>query len=293
MWAVIEQRADRLVPVFRLYGETTAWPTPDLIHCESIASRSRLHDWEIRPHRHSDLVQLLYVQSGEAELEVEGRVTPVRETSLQVIPALAVHGFRFAEDVQGWVLSMGLPLAEQLGGLLESSVLERPACYVVGEGKRHLDALFESIDREYAEHAPGRDLMLQSLLNMLLVWLSRRALEQSRAEASQQDRGVEHVHAFSRLLEQDFREHHPIEHYAAALGISAAHLNALCRRLAGQSALQMIHQRLLLEAKRNLVYTAMTIQQVSDSLGFSEPAYFSRFFKRYAGVSPRAFREPR
>jgi len=292
MWAVIEQRADKLVPVFRLYGETTAWPTPDLIHCESIASRSRLHDWEIRPHRHGDLVQLLYVQSGAAELEVEGRVTPIREASLQVTPALAVHGFHFAEDVQGWVLSMGLPLAEQLGGLLESSVLEQPACFAVGEGKRHLDALFESIDREYAEQSPGRDLMLQSLLNVLLVWLSRRALAQSRADASQPDRGVEHVHAFSRLLEQDFREHHPIEHYAAALGISAAHLNALCRRLAGQSALQMIHQRLLLEAKRNLVYTAMTIQQVSDALGFSEPAYFSRFFKRYAGVSPRAFRQP-
>ena len=55
----------------------------------------------------------------------------------------------------------------------------------------------------------------------------------------------------------------------------------------------MIHQRLLLEAKRQLVYTTQTIQQVSDDLGFSEPAYFSRFFKRFAGVSPRAFREPR
>lgn len=293
MWAVIEQPADTPVPVFRLYGETTVWPTPDLIHCESIASRSRLHDWEIRPHRHGDLVQLLYVQSGAAELEVEGQVTPVREASLQITPALAVHGFRFAEDVQGWVLSMGLPLAEQLGGLLQSSVLEQAVCFTVGEGKRELDGLFESIEREYAQSAPGRDLMLQSLLNLLLVWLSRRALEQSRAEASQQDRGVEHVHAFSRLLEHDFREHRPIEHYAAALGISSAHLNALCRRLGGQSALQMIHQRLLLEAKRNLVYTAMTIQQVSDSLGFSEPAYFSRFFKRYAGVSPRAFRELR
>lgn len=293
MCSVIEQARSNPVPVFRLYGETTAWPTPDLIHCESIASRSRLHDWEIRPHRHGDLVQLLYVQSGEAELEVEGRVMPVREASLQVTPALAVHGFRFAEDVQGWVLSMGLPLAEQLGRLLESAVLEQPACYAVGEGRRHLDALFESIDREYAEQAPGRDLMLQSLLNMLLVWLSRRALEQTHAEASQQDRGIEHVQAFTRLLEQDFREHRPIEHYAAKLGISAAHLNALCRRLAGQSALQMIHQRLLLEAKRHLVYTTLTVQQVSDSLGFSEPAYFSRFFKRYARVSPRAFRDKR
>jgi len=293
MWAVIEHARDNLVPVFRLYGETTAWPTPDLIHCESIASRSRLHDWEIRPHRHGDLVQLLYVRSGEAELEVEGRVMRVREASLQVTPALAVHGFRFAEDVQGWVLSMGLPLAEQLGRLLESGVLEQPACFVAGESKQQLDALFESIDREYAGQAPGRDLMLQSLLNMLLVWLSRRALEQSHAEASQQDRGIEHVQAFARLLEQDFREHRPIEHYAAKLGISTAHLNALCRRLAGQSALQMIHQRLLLEAKRHLVYTTLTVQQVSDSLGFSEPAYFSRFFKRYAGISPRAFRQPR
>ena len=52
------------VPVFRLYGETDAWPTPDLIHCESIPARSALHDWDIRPHRHGELVQLLYVQGG-------------------------------------------------------------------------------------------------------------------------------------------------------------------------------------------------------------------------------------
>src|SRR3990167_2421429 len=62
------------IPVFKLYGETGVWPTPDLIHCESIAERSRLHDWEIKPHRHSDLVQLLYVQDGCAELEVEGEI---------------------------------------------------------------------------------------------------------------------------------------------------------------------------------------------------------------------------
>lgn len=53
------------VPVFKLYGETSAWPTPDLIHCESIPERSKLHGWEIKPHRHSDLVQLLYVQAGK------------------------------------------------------------------------------------------------------------------------------------------------------------------------------------------------------------------------------------
>ena len=74
------------VPVFKLYGETAVWPTPDLIHCESIPERSRLHDWEIKPHRHGDLVQLLYVQGGSAELEVEGVVNRVQQPSLQVVP---------------------------------------------------------------------------------------------------------------------------------------------------------------------------------------------------------------
>ena len=278
------------VPVFKLYGETAAWPTPDLLHCESIPERSRLHDWEIKPHRHGDLVQLLYLQGGSAELEVEGVVSHVQQPALQVVPALSVHGFRFSRDVQGHVLSLALPLVEQLGAVLDSPPLARAACYPAGEQQRYLDALFDSIAEEYSTQQPGRELMLQSLISALLVWVGRRSQALAHAETQGQDRGREHLQRFTRLLESHFREHRPIEQYASELGISAAHLNALCRRLAGQSALQLINQRLLLEAKRSLVYTAMTINQVSDSLGFSEPAYFSRFFKRGCGLSPKAFR---
>ena len=60
------------VPVFKLYGDALEWPTPDLLHCESIPKRSRLHDWVIEPHRHPDLLQLLYLRSGWALIEVEG-----------------------------------------------------------------------------------------------------------------------------------------------------------------------------------------------------------------------------
>lgn len=284
----MQKRTENPVPVFKLYGETTAWPTPDLIHCESIPERSRLHHWEIKAHRHSDLVQLLYVQSGQAQLQVEGALTEVGGGSLQVVPALCVHGFRFSDDVQGYILSLAQPLAEQLAAALDSSVLRQPACFAIGSERRYLDALFESIASEYDQQQSGRDVMLQSLISVLLVSLSRRAQAQSSNQGP--DRGREHVEAFTRLLENHYREHLPIEHYAGALTISTAHLNALCRRLAGQSALQMINQRLLLEAKRCLVYSAMTVNQVSDSLGFSDPAYFSRFFKRMTGLSPKGFR---
>jgi AraC family transcriptional activator of pobA len=278
------------VPVFKLYGETSAWPTPDLIHCESIPDRSKLHGWEIKPHRHSDLVQLLYVQAGEATLKVEDMINHVDSPSLQVVPALSVHTFKFSQDIRGHVLSLAQPLAEQLDASFNIPVLTKAACYPMAHGSLYLDTLFSAITQEYSQQQAGRDPMLHSLITVLLIWLSRRNLELSLPDSLLPDRGREYLQVFTRTLELRFRQHLPIEHYAVELGITAAHLNALCRRLSGQSALQMIHQRLLLEAKRDLIYTSMTINQVSDRLGFSEPAYFSRFFKRGTGQSPKQFR---
>ena len=100
------------VPLFKLYGENQAWPGTDLLHCESIPARSRLHHWEIKPHRHADLFQLLYVQRGRAVVEVEGRRSEIGEPSIQVIPPLCVHGFQFSENIEGYVLTLGAPLVE-------------------------------------------------------------------------------------------------------------------------------------------------------------------------------------
>jgi len=72
--------------------------------------------------------------------------------------------------------------------------------------------------------------------------------------------------------------------------VQSLQLNQLCRALSGQTALQVVHQRLLLEARRSLVYTRMSIGQLSDSLGFSDPTYFARWFKRLSGQTPNAYR---
>ncbi|HUH39630.1 MAG TPA: helix-turn-helix domain-containing protein, partial [Castellaniella sp.] len=100
-----------------------------------------------------------------------------------------------------------------------------------------------------------------------------------------------HFRRFGELLDQWHTRHHDVRHYAGALNITPAHLNVITREHAGKSPLELIHERLQLEASRSLVYTSMTIGEISDALGFSDPAYFTRFFKKGSGVSPKAFRQ--
>ncbi|MFK0090477.1 helix-turn-helix domain-containing protein [Pseudomonas sp. NPDC090755] len=280
------------VPVFKLYGENQAWPTPDLLHCESIPARSSLHHWEIKPHRHADLFQLLYVRRGQARIEIEGKRSDVREAAIQVIPPMTVHGFQFSADIDGYVLTLGAPLVTQLEAQLGAplTVLASAGCYPLGRDRRTLQTLIQVLHREYEGSAPARELLLHSLVTSLMVWISRRS-QQITPPGNRDERNQQLLARFIKLVEQHYREHLPVEQFAHRLGVSSVHLNSLCRELTGQTALQAIHQRLLLEARRNLIYTNMSISQLSDRLGFSDPTYFSRFFRRLSGQSPNAFRQ--
>ncbi|MNN34097.1 HTH-type transcriptional regulator YesS [compost metagenome] len=224
-------------------------------------------------------------------VEVEGRRSDVLEPAIQVTPPLCVHGFQFSEDIEGYVLTLGAPLVARLEELLGAPlpVLASSGCYPVGRDRRYINTLFSVLQREYEGSAPARDLLLHSLVNLLMVWISRQN-QQSVPPGSKDEGNRQLLGNFIRLVEQHYREHLTVETFAYRLGLSSLQLNGLCRQLAGQSALQIIHQRLLLEAKRNLIYTNMTVSQVSDSLGFSDPTYFSRFFRRLGGQSPKAFR---
>lgn len=280
------------IPVFKLYGEGHEWHTPDLLHCESIPARSSLHDWEIREHRHADLAQILYVQKGTAIINIEGEHTEIAKPSIQVVPPLCVHGFRFSHDVDGFVMTLAAPLVGWLQEQVDAQrpILQYPACHPVGKDRAYLDTLCRTLDREYANPASSRDLLLRSLVSALVIWVARQEARQASA-GERRDRGQSHLQAFSKLVEKHYREHLAIADYASTLGITAVHLNAVCQRLVGQNALSIVHQRLLLEAKRNLIYTTLNVSQIADLLGFSEPAYFTRFFKRLTGGTPNAFRK--
>jgi AraC family transcriptional activator of pobA len=95
---------------------------------------------------------------------------------------------------------------------------------------------------------------------------------------------------FVVLVEAHYRDHWPVSRYAAQLGLSTERLNRLTRLATNRSALALIHDRLLREACRHIVYVAAPISSLAFDLGFDDPAYFCRFFKRRIGSSPKAYR---
>ncbi len=292
-------RSVQSVPVFELYGEQGTRLALDPIHVESIAARSSLHNWEIKPHRHHGLLQLLWLQQGDARLLLDDLPGELVPDSVVLVPQHCVHGFRFAQEAGGLVLTLAYPWLAGLDGERGRRLLALASPHVcrLGESaeREQVHQLLRWIAQEYERPASFRLEMLESLVVALLALLLRQPGVIDDA-ASVRRRPVPppasaHLTRFTAEIERSFRTHAPLSHYAAQLGFSVAHLNTLCRQYAGRSALGMVHDRLLLEARRNLAYTVMTVREVAEVLGFADPAYFTRFFRRATGISPSQFRE--
>jgi AraC family transcriptional activator of pobA len=141
---------------------------------------------------------------------------------------------------------------------------------------------------EFSSQEKARALMLRGLSGVLLAWVARQLAAASIGDAQANDSVL--VQRFKTLIEQNFASHWTVSQYAKALSISPTHLSRLTRAANGISALRMIEARLMREARRNLAYTNLSISSIAYTLGFSDPAYFSRVFTRDAGISPKAFR---
>jgi AraC family transcriptional activator of pobA len=284
------------VPAFYLYGESLQPPDERLIHIETIAARSRLHDWIIRPHRHRDLHQALLIERGRMEVRLDARTVLLRAPAAILVPPGAVHSFRFQPETVGVVVSFAATLAGELRaaspGLSEH--LERCAAIALDRAalrQTDLNALAEMLLREFGRSAPGRCLALRGTLAALLANLHRLLPNASDTFAAVSSRDRELVARFREQVERRFRQHAGLTEYAVLLQTSESRLRRACLAVAGQSPVDLVHLRLLLEAERQLRYTSMSVTQVAYHLGFDDPAYFSRFFTRRVGMPPRAFRQ--
>jgi len=304
------------LPTYALYGEPGRTQATDWLHCERIAERSQRHDWEIRPHRHAALLQILHIHRGSAQAWVDGCARPLDGPCVLLLPALVPHGFVFAPDIDGTVVTVleqhlarllaGTPaLAAQLASWqLRQLAADAPEAQA-------LQAAVAQLRAEFAATGAWRELALDAALLQLVVQLGRLLPVDSAGTAAAAEtvgsagsagaagvihpartgaRALGHVRRLRALVEARFRQQPGLAALAATLGITPTQLNRVCHQVLGHSALGVLHGRLVLEAQRDLAYTTLSVKQIALGLGFADAGYFSRFFLRQTGHTPSAWR---
>lgn len=271
---------------FGLYGESQH--LPDVMHCETIAERSAPHEWELVPHRHDRLHQLLLLRAGSGATRLDDTELPLRPNSLVNVPPGTIHDFTFEPGTDGLVLTLADAMLDELLAR-EPEVRQALGRGWVGDADAAVVDVMRQIEHEYAGRSLGRALALRGLCGGLLA---RSARVGARADPKQQNLAQSHLlQRFETLLDAHFREHWRVADYARALAITPTHLSRVVRVSTGKPASRAIDSRVIREARRHLAFTRMSVRSIADTLGFADAALFSRVFTRVAGCSPRAFRQ--
>jgi AraC family transcriptional regulator, transcriptional activator of pobA len=289
------------VQEFALYGESAAAPH---LHIESIQHRARRYAWEIAPHRHANLCQVLFVAQGPATIHVDEINTEAEAPAMAIVPPGTVHAFEFSERTQGFVLTLSAAAIDRAGQAAGEASVEHDAPELMQDVfaqsfvdslhdnpalATRLAALLERLHSEFHEPDAGAAPIAGWLANSIL-WILARHVAGVRAHTALAPTRQRAWLRFRALAEAHYHEQWKVTRYARQLGMTAARLNRLCREQCGHSAARVLQRRLALEARRRLIYVDIPIARLAGELGFRDAAYFCRFFKRHAGASPRAFR---
>lgn len=289
------------LPLFHLYGDPPDDQAFDFIHIETIASRSSLHDWTIQAHCHRNLFQILAIGHGAGEMVHEAAVRPFTAPVAIVVAPTVAHGFRFQAHVTaGWVISFSEDVAQTLGegsgaALHRLKVLAADpivALNRVDDGARLL-SLCRDLDDERFLARDGYRLALHALLALIAIEVGRLAASRSKSGLCALAAADNTVEALRRLIEANFRCQRQLSFYARQLAMTSDRLNDHVKRAIGVTAGHLIRQRVVTQAKRQLVFSDQSIHEIAYDLAFTDPSHFTRFFRRNTGTSPQAFREAR
>jgi AraC family transcriptional regulator, transcriptional activator of pobA len=293
--------ATTALPLFHLYGDPPDDSAFDFIHIETIASRSSLHEWTIRAHRHRNLFQILLIEKGGGEMSFETATVPFKAPAAILVPATTAHGFRFDPQVtDGWVVSFTEDVADAVGDQSGEALARLKAVAVdplvplasAAEARR-LSRFCADLDEEASLAREGFRIAMRGLLALIAIEVVRLGVSRARSGAVTLAPADARVDQLRRLIDEHFRKERLISFYAEKLSMTADRLNDHVKRATGVTAGHLIRQRVLTEAKRQLVFTNQAIHEIAYDLAFSDPSHFTRFFRKQTGTTPQAFREGR
>jgi AraC family transcriptional activator of pobA len=246
------------------------------------------------PHRH-DYHELIWIRSGTGQHLIDGAPLPIEGGTVTIIGRGQVHVFEEGEDLHGAVLRLRDELLPGDYGRLPAGWLLSGRCGrsvpVPGDRADQLEALLRALDDELKRPTGPESSQLRGhLISVVLLWLERWYDASQEERPDPDEAQIKLFRRFVGVLERDYAAHHDARHYADELRVPPAALSGALAQVTGKGTKEMVVDRVMSEAARLLRFTDQNVQQVALRVGYDDPLYFSRAFKRHFGEAPLAYR---
>lgn len=267
-------------------------PHSDGIMVISLERALALDPYRLAPHSH-EFFQVFHL-TRSSKLMHDFRSHRISGESMFFVRPGQVHAVVPEAGVEGSIISFTREFFDHQACGSTGLLLEFPLFYatdgipwihVPAAAANSLATILRQMHEEFDAPRPGVNEMLRALLAILLIQSSR-----FHRDSGRKDRTSVRVRAFYLLVENHFHEWQAVTPFAREMGITTNHLNDLIRDATGMPAGEHLRRRRLLDAKRLLLHSDLTVAEIAYRVGFKDPSYFSRFFSRYERQSPHSFR---
>lgn len=247
------------------------------------------------PHKHS-FYHLVYFTSGTGKHSIDFVPFNVKAGQIYFMVPGQVHTWNFNGDPEGYIINFSESFIQSFvtdpryleSFMFFSGVAGEQLINLPKKERETIESILEKILHEHGNQKENAENLVRVLLIELFIRVSR-CQEPHRKEKTTQYNSVL-LGNFKKLVDRHYKEKKLTKDYASLLYVTPNHLNALCKDVTGRSAGEIIRDRVILEAKRLLVNAGLTISEIAAELDFADNSYFSKFFKKYEGVTPEVFR---
>lgn len=243
-----------------------------------------------QPHRH-DYQEIIWIRSGSAKHLLDAGWVEISPPMLIIVPRGRVHWHRPSDMVEGCASRFKDNFLPSTSSILFSQFLRLSHIIAPLEELPVIESLFSVIKEEYRNfnqhHCNTIKFVLQALIAKIeeFKW---RALEKQHPSFTGKHKFWEE---FNDLVERHFRSKHAVGFYARELGVSPRKMNELVRPILGKTATEVIDERRILEAKRLILFSGLSIKEIAFELGYEEHSYFTKVFKKITGCTPSEFKQ--
>lgn len=270
------------------------------IHYDVLENLAAHYGRDMPVHRHAQYLQIHYIDRGDIRFHIDDKIYRAQGPCLILTPPSVPHSFLTGSEACGHVLTIHQSIVWQLlkDGLQQemNTELNHGICIARGDLQPEqrsqwpqITRIFRTLKLEWYRQHPAKRLALTALVRLLLIQISRLSVTQAESTTVNND-DLQIFRRFSDLIEEHYRDHWHLPEYTTRLGISESRLHQICQRVSNRSPKKLIHDRIIQETKRLLTFSNLSSSDICYQLGFSDPAYFSRFFKRHTGTTAQRYR---